>query len=357
LGLLSPLACGNLIGLGEYKVVEDGADGSGGTTGSGGADGAGGALNKNCTDDASGVAVDRGCTAAKPMCDVGIDSCGVCVDNADCADDDACTLNVCGDGVCKSTVDANPADVILMDQGTLNGSLEDDVPNGSKNIFAVGWTQTARDDPCQGTNGLPLDCANNQNSEASCTAVTDCVWTDQAYYQTSLAYDCSGLGCAMTRPANGDNDVEIEVVTQEGSNLMWLGGLVYWSDSMISPEFKIPDGTKQLRVRADTNFITLESETYTVAYDTFVVELLNSSDEVVSEIADASNLDSQFVPAIDDNEDHNLWTTDGIQKDVNVPTGWWGQKLRLRVSSHNDGGSDTDFLVDNIRITATRVCD
>jgi len=325
LGLLSPLACGNLIGLGEYKADPDGSSadsgsdaGSGGTASSGGSNGSGGTGGTNttgCTDDAADQDIDTGCNANTPMCETASNSCKGCLGNKDCDDGRACTTDTCDGGVCKATDDGLGAQVVLIDNGTLNGSYEDDALVEANWYEAVGWTETGHYD---------------SNADGA----------------SQLTYNCS-VACTTL---NGG------ITAFDGVRIGWLGGLLSWSDRLVTPTFVIPDGATSLRFLIDTNFQTRETAVLS-SFDSFSLDLVDDQDNAMAQIAEGSNLDAQQIPDPNDGFPHNEWTADGVDVEVNVQAGWAKRRVTMQISSTNDASDATDFVFDNIRVTATRVCD
>ncbi len=354
MALLSPLACGNLIGLGEYAADPDGSsddnagdNGSGGSASSGGSSGSGGSAGK-CVNDVAGTDVDTGCTVTQPMCDTETSSCVDCISDEDCQDDKSCNFDTCDEGVCKFVDDGLGTVVTLMDTGMLNGSFEDDAfvevsedPGFADWYEAVGWGETGGFFPCTGT----LTC-HSYADESSCLADVDCEWNAQDYGPSQLTFDCSGGSCSTTGGLPGASD---------GSRVAWLGGVDDWQDRLVSPTFVIPATATTLRFLADANIQTTETTSLS-KYDTFEWQLVDADGNVMASITEGSNLNGQKVPEPDDGG-HNVWTNDFIDETISVQAGWGGRVVTLQMASETDTVSYTDFVFDNIRVTATRVCD
>lgn len=324
MALLSPLACGNLIGLGEYRADPDGsADDNAGDNGSGGSASSAG----KCVNDVAGTDVDTGCTVTSPMCDVGNDRCGECIKDSDCNQSCAYVSVSCDDGACKVT--ASVEGLALMDGANLNGSFEEATVVDA----TVSWDRATG-------------------------------WTEEGYFSDT------GSGYTQTRITLNGNDVfcnklpeDEGILASDGNRMACLGGTVHtfdaantaeiegpdgWLDRLTSPLFTIPVGTATIQLRADTNFVSDETAGLSNEYDTYDFKLLDSDG---GEVLLTHGSQKDCFPY-----DPN-WKSDGIDEIVAIPSTWIGKKVRLEISAINDTTKATAFTFDRIRLSAEVSCD
>ncbi len=244
-----------------------------------------------CVDDKSGVETDSGCNDSTPVCDAG--TCVECTSHTQCSGGTTCDPFRCQAGSCVQ-VDVRQV-VTLIDGSTLDGGFETGEANGSP-------------------------------------------WDETGNFQ--IIFECSPLG-----EDDGCSGVYGDFYTPTGNYLAWLGGVDDEIGSIYQP-VPLPSGIQTLRLRADTNFMTLDSPVST--YDFMTINLKNMSGGTLLTLDSFSNEDAQESPA-------NVWTTNGIDKTYPV-SALGGQTVNFSLDYKTDPTLATDFLVDNLRLTAT-VCE
>lgn len=290
--LLTPLSCGTLIGLDEFKSDEgnDGSSGggsndTGGRTGNGGSQSSGGNGDGGTGD---GGSLSSGGTPS----DGGSSSGGT-------GGTGGGTPISCGAG----------EEVLVIDSSaTRNGSFEFPASTATKKNAAV-WAEFAIDYE-EGEDPVP----------------------------SQLAYNCP----CETVNWSGTEGQETADHPSAGSWSTWLGGIADWDD-WLSQELTLPTNVSTARVRMHTNIQSKETNTAPES-DWLYVRLVDAESNELATFATRTNQDAQFEVG------NQAWTNDGIDETIDVST-WAGQTVYFEIRSTNDYGRATDFLLDDVRLT------
>ncbi|MEO7033375.1 MAG: hypothetical protein ABI548_05885 [Polyangiaceae bacterium] len=280
-----------------------------------------------CADDAAVGKKDSGCTAAaKPICDTsGTPACVACVVDADCNDSVSCTNDKCTNHVCSNVTDDSKCTL----------SLDACNPNRCDAKFdckPVMLTLTTS----------PLISANTTVGNGSFAAVTVVkvknheadLWDDTG--DDYVIYSCP---CASTNGTTGKN-------TGDNNYAAWFGGTADAHVDELSQVVTLPVGTTTVHFQADTNVQT--ASTAVTNHDSFDMRVYDSSQvQIGGSIATLTNVTGQTGVAV-------AWKPNGIDNTVDL-SAHAGEQVSIDLSSNVDGALNTDFFIDNVRVTAT-VC-
>ncbi len=280
-----------------------------------------------CADDAPVSKKDSGCTDnAKPICDTtGTPGCFACVVDADCDDGVSCTNEKCTNHACAHSAD----DTKCTASGDSCKPNKCDAVMGCKQVVLTPTT-------------MPVISASTTVGNGSFAAVTVVA---VKYHEANLwdntgddyvIYSCP---CTSTNGTTGKN-------TGDNNYAAWFGGTDDAGVDELSQVVTLPAGTTTVHFQADTNVQT--ASTATTNHDSFDVRVYDSSQvQIGPSIATLTNVGAQTGAAV-------AWTANGIDKTVDL-SAHAGEAVSIDLSSSVDGALNTDFFIDNVRVTAT-VC-
>ena len=276
-----------------------------------------------CADTGAPGSKDSGCSVAgKPACDPsGTPACFACVNDADCATDNvACTVETCTNHVCSHVATDS---LCLPASGDVCKPNKCDAVQGCKVVDISSSVDLVTADSKTG----------NGSFELGTKPATD--WSEVGAYW--LTQNCASPGCAGSTG---------KTLPSAGQALAWLGGVLDAGIGDLNHLMPLPAGTTKLHILADTNF---QTKSATAAnHDYLTVRMMDASYMPIgAPLMSKSAADAQTGTA-------HAWTLNGLNVTVDM-SAYAGTDVSISFLSDTDTTLNTDFFIDNVRVTAT-VC-